>query len=73
MGKKNKDKVKSIARNTWKGIFTSKIFWAALGGIATGIALASVLGSEKAKQLADTVTDSVKSLSAKVRETALNN
>jgi hypothetical protein len=75
MGKKNKNKTKSIAKRTWKSILTSKIFWAALGGVAAGIALASALGSEKAKHLVGSVGDSVKSLTARVKEsqTALNN
>jgi chitinase len=69
MGKKKK----SAYKKAMKSLFANnKILWIALGGVATGIALSAMLGSEKAKEIADTVTDSVKSFTNKVKDEFVN-
>jgi hypothetical protein len=65
MGKK---KNKSFYKKQLKPFLKSnKVVLAALTGAATGIALASVLGTEKARQLVETVEDSIKDFSSKVK------
>ncbi len=60
--KKNKLKIQGAFLND------NKVLLAALGGLATGITLASVFGIDKAKKVADAVTDSVSNLSIKLKD-----
>jgi hypothetical protein len=57
MGKKNK---KSFYKRELKPLFKgNKVLFAALGGAATGIAIANILGTEKAKEILHTVENSI--------------
>jgi hypothetical protein len=63
MGKK---KNKSFYKANVKPVISdNKILLAALGGVAAGITLAGILGTEKAKQIVQTVEDSVKDFTQK--------
>jgi hypothetical protein len=55
MSKKNK-KIKKHLKNLLKG---NKVLFAALGGAAAGITLAGVFGTERGKEILDTVEDSI--------------
>ena len=57
MGKKNK---KSFFKKELKTLFKgNKVLFAALGGAATGIAIANILGTEKANEILHTVENSI--------------
>lgn len=65
MGKKNK---KSFYKKQLKPFLKSnRVMLAALTGAATGIAIASILGTERAKQLVNTVEESVRDFTSKAR------
>jgi hypothetical protein len=54
-------------KNSYKTfVKKNKVMLAAMGGVATGIALAGVLGSEKAKALLQSVEGNVKEFSNKI-------
>ncbi len=57
MGKKNK---KSFFKKELKTLFKgNKVLFAALGGAATGIAIANILGTGKAKEVLHAVENSI--------------
>ena len=65
MGKKGK---KSWYKKQLKPLVNqNKVLLAALGGLATGITIAGILGTEKAKQIVSTVEDSVKNFTEKLK------
>lgn len=66
MGKKNKKK--KFKKNLQPLVSENKVLLAALGGIAAGISLASILGIEKAKHIVQTVEDSVKDFTQKIQD-----
>jgi hypothetical protein len=68
MGKKKKNKNKSFYKKYLKGLLKGNrsVIVAALTGTATGIALAGILGTEKAKQLVQTVEDGIKDFGTKI-------
>jgi hypothetical protein len=69
MGKKGK---KSFYKKQLKPLVKqNKVLLAALGGVATGITIAGILGTEKAKQLVDTIEDSVKTFTDKIKNDGL--
>jgi hypothetical protein len=69
MGKKGK---KSFYKKQLKPLVKqNKVLLAALGGVATGITIAGILGTEKAKQLVDTIEDSVKTFTEKIKNDGL--
>ena len=55
MSKKNK-RIKKELKNLLKG---NKVLFAALGGAAAGLSLAGIFGTEKGKEILDTVEDSI--------------
>ena len=55
MSKKNR-KIKKELKNLLKG---NKVLFAALGGAAAGLSLAGIFGTEKGKEILDTVEDSI--------------
>ncbi|MBT1703353.1 hypothetical protein [Chryseosolibacter indicus] len=69
MGKgKGKKKNKSFyKRNVEPVIPDNKILLAALGGVAAGITLAGIFGTDKAKQIVQSVEDSVKEISDRIK------
>jgi hypothetical protein len=60
MGKKKKSKKSFLKQN--------KIMLAALGGVATGISLAGILGTEKARKIVDTLGSSVNEFTNKLKD-----
>jgi hypothetical protein len=69
MGKNGK---KSFYKKQLKPLVKqNKVLLAALGGVATGITIAGILGTEKAKQLVDTIEDSVKTFTDKIKNDGL--
>ena len=65
MGKKGK---KSFYKKRLKPLVKqNRVLLAALGGVATGITIAGILGTEKAKEIVNTIEDSVKAFSDKVK------
>ncbi|MEJ7644542.1 MAG: hypothetical protein WKF87_08090 [Chryseolinea sp.] len=57
MSKKNK---KSFFKKEFKPVIKSnKLLFAALGGAASGIALAGILGSDKAKAILETIENTI--------------
>lgn len=65
MGKKGK---KSFYKKQLKPLIKqNKVALAALGGAITGIAIANILGSEKAQQIVDTIEGSVKNFGEKLK------
>jgi hypothetical protein len=62
MGKKKK---KSLYKKLIKG---NKVMIAALTGVAAGVTLSNILGTEKAKQILGTVEDSIENFASKVSE-----
>jgi hypothetical protein len=64
MGKKKKSFYK---KNLKPFVSDNKLFLAALGGMAAGISIANILGTEKAQQIVDTIEDSVKNLTQKLQ------
>jgi hypothetical protein len=62
MGKKNKTTAKLVR----KFAKSNKLALAALGGVATGIAVAGILGNEKAKELLNSVEDGLREFGNKV-------
>jgi hypothetical protein len=69
MGKNKKNK--SFGKNM-KFITNNRTALAALGGFAAGITVAGILGSDKAKQIADTIGTAVKEYGNKVKESLVN-
>jgi hypothetical protein len=55
MGSKNK-RIKKEIKKLLKG---NKVLFAALGGAAAGITIAGIFGTEKGKEILDTVEDSI--------------
>jgi hypothetical protein len=69
MGKKEK---KSFYKKQLKPLLKqNKVLLAALGGVATGITIAGILGTEKARQLVTTIEDSVKDFSNRIKKNGL--
>lgn len=65
MGKKGK---KSFYKKQFKPfIKQNQVMLAALGGAVTGIAIANILGTEKAQQIVNTIEGSVKSFSERLK------
>ncbi len=64
MGKKNKSFFK---QNVKPFLSDNRLLLTALGGVAVGISLANILGSDKAKQLVDTMESSVKDFTNKIK------
>ncbi len=65
MGKKSK---KSFYKKQLKPLVKqNRVLLAALGGVATGITIAGIFGTEKAKEIVNTIEDSVKTFSNKVK------
>jgi hypothetical protein len=62
MGKKNKTTAKLVR----KFAKSNKLALAALGGVATGIAVAGILGNEKAKELLNSVEGGLREFGNKV-------
>lgn len=62
MSKKNK-KLKKTVRAALKG---NKVLFAALGGAAAGLTLAGILGSEKGKEILNTVEDSISTAAERI-------
>jgi hypothetical protein len=60
MGKKKKIKKSFLNQN--------KLMIAALGGVAAGISLAGILGTEKAKKIVDTLGSSVSDFTNKLKD-----
>lgn len=63
MGKKKKSFYKKQLKPLIK---QNKVLLAALGGIATGITIASILGTEKAKEIVNSIETSVKDFTEKM-------
>ncbi len=63
MGKKKKSFYKKQLKPLFK---QNKVLLAALGGIATGITIASILGTEKAKEIVNSIENSVKDFTDKI-------
>lgn len=64
MGKKNK----SFYKKNLKPFFAdNSLLLTAIGGVAVGISLANILGSDKAKQIVDTMENSVKEFTNKMK------
>jgi hypothetical protein len=61
MGKNKKKSKKSFMKE-------NKVLLAALGGITAGISLAGILGTEKAKKIADTLGSSVNEFTNKLKD-----
>jgi hypothetical protein len=61
MGKNKKKSKKSFLKG-------NKVLLAALGGITAGISLAGILGTEKAKKIADTLGSSVNEFTGKIKD-----
>lgn len=64
MGKKNKSFFK---QNVKPFLSDNRLLLTALGGVAVGISLANILGSDKAKQLVDNMESSVKEFTNKMK------
>jgi len=65
MGKKGK---KSFYKKRLKPLLKqNRVLLAAMGGAITGITIANILGTDKAKQIADTIEGSVKNFTDKLR------
>lgn len=62
MGKKKK---KSLYKKLVKG---NKVMIAALTGVAAGVTLSNILGTEKAKQILHTVEDSIENFAGKISD-----
>jgi hypothetical protein len=60
MGKKKKFKKTFLKQN--------KVMLAALGGVAAGISLAGILGTEKARKIVDTLGSSVNDFTNKLKD-----
>jgi hypothetical protein len=67
MGKKKKRFLKGGGVNSF--ISENQVLLAALGGFAAGISIASILGTDKARQILNTVNDSVNEFSSRVKHT----
>lgn len=65
MGKKNKSFFK---QNVKPFLSDNRLLLTALGGVAVGISLANILGSDKAKQLVDSMESSVKEFTNKMKD-----
>jgi hypothetical protein len=63
MGKKKKSKKKLLG----KLMKSNKVLLAALSGTAAGIAIANIMGTGKAKELVDTVENSIRDFKDKVK------
>lgn len=66
MGKK-KNKKSFLKKQLKPFLNSNKVILAALTGAATGIAIAGLLGTEKAKELVHTVEDSMNNFAQKVK------
>lgn len=67
MGKK---KNKSFYKNNVKPfVADNKVLLAVLGGIAAGISIAGILGTEKAQQIVGSIGDTAKDYTQKIKET----
>lgn len=71
MGKKkknkNKNKFKKISSKRVSSFLTdNSLLLAVLGGAAAGISLAALLGTEKAKQIVDNISESAKNIASKL-------
>lgn len=64
MSKKNKSFYK---KNIKPFLNDNRILLTAIGGIAVGISLANILGSDKAKQIVETLESSVKEFTDKMK------
>jgi hypothetical protein len=62
MGKSKKSSKKLFK----KFMKSNRVLLAALSGTAAGIAIASIIGTEKAKQIMDTIDDSVNGFKDKI-------
>jgi hypothetical protein len=72
MGKKGKKGKKSFYKKQLKPLLRqNKVLLAALGGVATGITIAGILGTEKARELVNTIEDSVRTFSDKIKNDGL--
>ena len=66
MSKKNK---KNFFKKELKpAIKNNKLLFAALGGVASGIALAGILGSEKAKAILETVENTISDVGHRINK-----
>jgi hypothetical protein len=65
MGKKNKSK--SLKKKMKSVLPDNTILFAALGGVAAGITLASIVGADKAKQMVEAVEGSVNQFTDRVK------
>lgn len=61
-----KNKNKNFAKNLKPMLNDNKVLIAAIGGIAAGISIAAIFGTEKAKQIVETVENSVKDFTGKL-------
>jgi hypothetical protein len=70
MGKKKNKSNKKLLKKFMK---SNRVMLAAFAGAATGIALAGILGTERAKAMVQTVEDSVKDFGKDKRENSYRN
>lgn len=70
MGKKKKKTGKKALKAFIK---SNKVMLAALGGAAAGITMATALGSEKAKELVNTLENSLSTISDKIQNGLTSN
>jgi hypothetical protein len=70
MGKKSKKYARKALKSFAK---SNRIFLAALGGVAAGVTLSGIVGTEKAQQMVRAVENSVASISEKVKSGFANN
>lgn len=65
MGKKKK----SFYKRTLKPFVSdNRVLLAALGGVAAGISVANILGSEKARQIVETIEHAAKDYGQKIKQ-----